>query len=455
MISACNMDTCINSLNNMPSELSDCLIVLYLSSIIYTILGIYLYEVMPKDFGVKKNLLFFLNNIKSSSSKKSNKSLLAINDTRDKELNVVNNEDLMQEIIKIEDILKFDDTLTKDNNLTKYPLVCYNLSKQYETNSKKSLNNFNIVLNENEIFGLLGPNGAGKTTFFSLLTGMFSPTEGNAWVAGQSILDNITKVQEMIGYCPQFDILWSDLSIEQHLHFYCMLKNIDENMINNIVNETLQNVHLLAYKDLLIKELSGGMRRRLSLGISLVGNPKVVFLDEPTTGLDPENKRQIWEILSKCKTGKSLILTTHIMEEAEILSDRLGIIFNGELKCLGTKNKIKNNYGRGFKLTFNLQEKYSIENNIVLNNKEYLDSLANDNEIVKQISLFIKGIFSEAELFECYKESIIYIIPIEVFDAELLYNKLENQKSELKIDSWAISQMNLEDIFIKLTENEI
>src|SRR5690242_18793096 len=95
------------------------------------------------------------------------------------------------------------------------------------------------------------------------------------------------------------------------------------------------------------------MKRRLSLGISIVGNPKIVFLDEPTTGLDPENKRQIWEILSNCKANKCMILTTHLMEEAEVLSDRIGIIVNGSLKCLGTQYKLKKIYGKGFKLVIN------------------------------------------------------------------------------------------------------
>lgn len=156
---------------------------------------------------------------------------------------------------------------------------------------------------------LYRPNGAGKTTFFSLLTGLYEPTSGDAWVRGNSIKTNIDRVQELIGYCPQFDLLWNDLSVEEHLYFYSRLKNVKDDsakivifiyLLKNVEN-TLKNIKLSEFKEFLVRELSGGMKRRLSLGISIVGNPSIVFLDEPTTGLDPENKRQIWDILSSNK----------------------------------------------------------------------------------------------------------------------------------------------------------
>lgn len=279
------------------------------------------------------------------------------------------------------------------------------------------------------------------------MTGIYSPSSGEAWVAGHSILSNIQRVQQLIGYCPQFDILWEDLSVEEHLNFYSRLKNVDKTISETIVTKTLENTKLTKFRNFLVKELSGGMRRRLSLGISLVGNPKIVFLDEPTTGLDPENKRQIWEILSKCKENKCMILTTHLMEEAEVLADRIGIIVNGELKCLGTKFKLKRVYGKGFKLVINmnLDARASIHSS---NDVDY------SNKVDKIINTIV-GMFPNTKLTESYKSTIVLVISNEEFNAELLFDKINEEKIELGISNWAISQVSLEDIFIKLTEDDI
>jgi ABC-type multidrug transport system ATPase subunit len=150
------------------------------------------------------------------------------------------------------------------------------------------------------------------------------------------------------------------------------------------------------------------MKRRLSLGISIVGNPQIVFLDEPTTGLDPENKRQIWEILSNCKENKCIILTTHLMEEVEVLSDRIGIIVNGSLRCLGTQHKLKKVYGKGFKLVLNLS-------NITAESSRKLDILnMNDEEFVEErsqnIKKFVNDLFPNNKIEENYKNTLIFFV---------------------------------------------
>lgn len=154
------------------------------------------------------------------------------------------------------------------------------------------------------------------------------------------------------------------------------------------------------------------MKRRLSLGISIVGNPSIVFLDEPTTGLDPENKRQIWDILSNCKENKCMILTTHLMEEAEVLSDRIGIIVNGTLRCLGTQYKLKKVYGKGFKLVINLINYTSYSVNLGTNSRidedEYIE------ERSKKIISFVQNIFNGAKLYENYKNTLIFEVIVNL-----------------------------------------
>jgi ABC-type multidrug transport system ATPase subunit len=149
------------------------------------------------------------------------------------------------------------------------------------------------------------------------------------------------------------------------------------------------------------------MKRRLSLGISIVGNPQIVFLDEPTTGLDPENKRQIWEILSNCKENKCIILTTHLMEEVEVLSDRIGIIVHGSLKCLGTQNKLKKEYGKGFKLVINLN---NLSNDFLKQTNSKFTEEEFAEERSQNLQKFINYLFPGSKMEENYKNTLIFFV---------------------------------------------
>ena len=242
-----------------------------------------------------------------------------------------------------------------------------------------------------------------------------------------------------------------------------------------MVEKILEDVKLMKFRKYLVRELSGGMRRRLSLGVALIGEPPIVFLDEPTTGLDPKNKREIWDILSHCKENRCMILTTHLMDEAETLCDRIGIILKGKIRCLGSQYKLKNNYGKGFKLCINLKP-FTVENNLNNHNEElYDDNKIKDKKIgfffdkekikeqnrisemrINKISVFLNDIFTKnCKLVEKHRSAAIYEIGTDVFNPELLFQRLEETKEELEITNWAISQVDLEDIFIKLTENDL
>jgi ABC-type multidrug transport system ATPase subunit len=185
------------------------------------------------------------------------------------------------------------------------------------------------------------------------------------------------------------------------------LKNVKPDLIRQNVEKTLKDTKLQKFRSLLVKELSGGMRRRLSLGISIVGNPSIVFLDEPSTGLDPENKRQIWEILSTIKLGKCIILTTHLMEEAEVLSDRMAIIVKGTLRCLGTQYKIKKVYGKGFKLVINLVNYTFLKPNEFQSVEEFVD------ERLNKVFDFVKNMFPSTAISEYHKNTLIFEVRIK------------------------------------------
>jgi ABC-type multidrug transport system ATPase subunit len=148
-------------------------------------------------------------------------------------------------------------------------------------------------------------------------------------------------------------VLWGDLTIEEHLLFYARLKGIPPEREWTQVNTAIEEVLLQNFRKFKIKQLSGGMRRRVSVAISLVSDPKIIYLDEPTTGLDPENRRQLWDILSACKGKRAIILTTHSMEEADVLCNRIGIVSDGILRCIGPQVRLKSIYGGGYHLFVN------------------------------------------------------------------------------------------------------
>ena len=217
-------------------------------------------------------------------------------------------------------------------------------------NSNKDINALKplyLEIDKGEILALLGQNGAGKTTFINILIGLLHPTRGKAIIKGIDTTINLDKAQKLVGIVQQFDCLWEDLTVEEHIALYAALKG--ETQIEHCVQKSLRQVGLLNSRFLLVKALSGGMKRRLSVAIGCIGNPPILILDEPTTGMDPLNRNQIWDLIHELKKGRTIILTTHLMEEAEVLSDRIAILVEGDLYCVGTPLVLKNMYGDGYK----------------------------------------------------------------------------------------------------------
>jgi ABC-type multidrug transport system ATPase subunit len=192
----------------------------------------------------------------------------------------------------------------------------------------------------------------GKTTLISILTGLYEPSSGSAKINNYDIDTQMDDIYKSIGICPQYNILWDDLTVLEHCLFYSRVKGISAKNELETAKKAIEQVCLEQFEDRLSKGLSGGEKRRLSIAISLIGNPAVVFLDEPTTGLDPEVRRLIWNIVNEAKKGRTIVLTTHSMEEAEVLCNRIGIMAKGTLRCIGPQLRLKEVYGKGFKLSF-------------------------------------------------------------------------------------------------------
>jgi len=207
-----------------------------------------------------------------------------------------------------------------------------------------------LTAERDEVLTLLGHNGAGKSTLMGILTGLIAPSQGTALVNGADIRENVDIIRRHTGYCPQHSILWDELTAYEHLYLFSRLKGLTAIQSRQRTNQILRDVDLDTCSDARTATFSGGMRRRLSIALAGTGNPDILLLDEPTTGLDPINRFQVWKLIHRLKRSRVVVLTTHSMEEAEALSDRIAILVNGRLRCIGSSLYLKNRFGGGYQV---------------------------------------------------------------------------------------------------------
>lgn len=238
-------------------------------------------------------------------------------------------------------------------------IVLSHLTKIY-SNGKVAVNSMSLGIPPGECFGLLGINGAGKTTTMGMLTAEFPPTHGDATLAGFSVSHEPDKTRRRIGYCPQFDAHFDNLTGREHVELYASIKGVPLDSVKSAAAAKLEEVGLSEEdSDRLSSGYSGGMKRRLSLACATIGQPQIVFLDECSTGVDPVARREIWQLINDMVVGNesmrpdertSVILTTHSMEECEALCPRIGIMATGRLRCLGSAQHLKNKFGQGYQI---------------------------------------------------------------------------------------------------------
>jgi len=311
-----------------------------------------------------------------------------------------------------------------------------NLQKQYKKyiifDSVFALKGMSLTLQKNEVFALLGHNGAGKTTAISCMTGAIRPTGGDAIVLGLSLKRALPQIQKRTGVCPQHSVLFEELTAREHLELFCSIKLVPPGQAQvDMIEARLKDVLLLDVADKKAGEFSGGMKRRLSVAMSAIGDPEIIYLDEPTTGLDPSSRRHIWNAIQRLKKGRVIILTTHSMEEADILGDRIGVMAAGKLKCLGTSLHLKNKFGRGYRIS------------VLCESKEHLPA----------VRAYIANLLPTATQLSTFEESIVYEVSRENFDAASLFARLDAEKASVGIKEYGISQTSLEDVFVNIVGN--
>lgn len=370
-----------------------------------------------------KSPLFFLQNFRKKPLSSFRKPSMQRQDSK---VSVpMEKHDILQEREKVEQLLL--------ESSTSHAIICDDLKKVYpgtDGNPEKfAVRGLSLALPRGECFGMLGPNGAGKTSFINMMIGLLKPSSGNAYVEGVDIQTNMNKIYTSMGVCPQHDLLWETLTGREHLLFYGRLKNLKGTALTQAVEESLKSVNLFhgGVADKQAGKYSGGMKRRLSVAISLIGDPKVVYMDEPSTGLDPASRNSLWNVVKRAKQDRAIILTTHSMEEAEHLCDRLGIFVDGSFECIGNPKELKARYGGSYVFTMTTSAHHEKEVESLVQNLS-----PNANKIYQ---------ISGTQKFELPKHEIKIA---DVFQA------VENAKSRFTVQAWGLADTTLEDVFIKV-----
>uniref|UniRef100_A0AAR2KNL7 ATP-binding cassette sub-family A member 2 n=1 Tax=Pygocentrus nattereri TaxID=42514 RepID=A0AAR2KNL7_PYGNA len=334
-------------------------------------------------------------------------------------------------------------------------VVCIDkLTKVYKTGSKLALNKLSLNLHENQVVSFLGHNGAGKTTTMSILTGLFPPTSGSATIYGHDIRTEMERIRQNLGMCPQHNVLFDKLSVEEHLWFYSRLKGMAEEDIRKEMDKMIEDLELSNKRHSLVQTLSGGMKRKLSVAIAFVGGSRAVILDEPTAGVDPYARRAIWDLILKYKQGRTILLSTHHMDEADLLGDRIAIISHGKLKCCGSPLFLKSTYGDGYKLT--LVKKQSSSTPPPASSVPPSSALSPCSE--SRVTQFIRQYVASCLLVSDSNTELSYVLPSEAVKKgcfERLFQALEQSLDSLALTSFGVMDTTLEEVFLKVSEEDL
>ncbi|XP_076853951.1 ATP-binding cassette sub-family A member 2 isoform X2 [Brachyhypopomus gauderio] len=334
-------------------------------------------------------------------------------------------------------------------------VVCIDkLTKVYKTGSKLALNKLSLNLHENQVVSFLGHNGAGKTTTMSILTGLFPPTSGSATIYGHDIRTEMERIRQNLGMCPQHNVLFDKLSVEEHLWFYSRLKGMEEEDIRKEMDKMIEDLELSNKRHSLVQTLSGGMKRKLSVAIAFVGGSRAVILDEPTAGVDPYARRAIWDLILKYKQGRTILLSTHHMDEADLLGDRIAIISHGKLKCCGSPLFLKSTYGDGYKLT--LVKKQSDSHPADQLRAPPCSSMSLCSE--SRVTQFIRQYVASCLLVSDSNTELSYILPSDAVKKgcfERLFQALEQSLDSLALTSFGVMDTTLEEVFLKVSEEDL
>ncbi|KAK5906421.1 hypothetical protein CgunFtcFv8_002288 [Champsocephalus gunnari] len=341
------------------------------------------------------------------------------------------------------------EALTCQSCEEKPAVVVSNLSKQYKgrregfslnKGRKEATKNISFCVRKGEVLGLLGPNGSGKSTIMHMLSGDTDPTSGQVLMGDYSTeFRPVENPLEHVGYCPQVNPLWPRITLQEHLEIYAAIKGLKGHNVPDIIKRVANALELKDHLNKQTKTLSAGLKRKLCFALSMIGNPQIVLLDEPSSGMDPKSKQRMWRAIRAAfkNRQRGAILTTHYMEEAEAVCDRVAIMVSGQLRCIGSIQHLKWKYGRGYSLEVKLREELTGLQPVALLHKEIL------------------RIFPHAARQESFATLMVYKIPTEdVKSLATAFSQLESAKQNFNFEDYNFSQSTLEQVFMEFAKEQ-
>lgn len=355
------------------------------------------------------------------------------------------------------------------------------LTKTFQRRGKKgkkrdyALNRCCLEMREGELTVLMGQNGAGKTTLISCLTGSLKANSGRASVLGYNALDSrgMLKLRQSIGICPQEDAVFEGFTPREMLLFYASLKGVEESKCHSEVDAMLSEMGLTVEAkvdsespksrlqqrkaaDMCVEELSGGQRRRVSIGIALIGDSKFVVLDEPTSAMDPVGKHQVWTLLRRMRAKRTILLTTHLMDEADACADRVAVMAKGQIHCTGSPSFLKRNVGAGYSLTL---AKQPIELKDSLSESEVSDVTLSEVSawVSRHLGKTGQGAASSVSTVRSGEDSVVMTLPFNVNASAFFKNLDVYLKSKGLSESvvYGVEMPSLESVFLTITERAL
>ncbi|CAH8431299.1 unnamed protein product [Schistosoma intercalatum] len=322
-------------------------------------------------------------------------------------------------------------------------VIIDNLSKIYQSSKRAALCNINMNFYEDQITVILGRNGAGKTTLLSILVGILKPTQGKIIMHGEVTNKRLDILRKMLGYCPQYDILYNSLTVAEHIHLFGTLKGMSRLSINQKLDDYLQKLGLIDKRNEQTSKLSGGQRRKLSLFLAFLGNSSVIVLDEPTASLDPFSRRAVWDLLKSLRKGRTIILSSHHMYETDLLADQISIISEGKVLCSGSSLSLKSAFGSGYHLSLEMDSLNT--NNSSGNNNSF-------TELLKAIQIHV----NDARILSHNANKLIIHLPsCDALTGKFtnLFQQLDNDKFRqlYHIKHYEIANSSLEEVFLSIT----
>uniref|UniRef100_A0A7N6ALD9 ABC transporter domain-containing protein n=1 Tax=Anabas testudineus TaxID=64144 RepID=A0A7N6ALD9_ANATE len=405
-----------SSLANGPHPLYVPLIMLVVDCVLYLLLAIYLDQVLPGEFGMRRSVVYFL---KPSYWSKRRKRYVEVSSVYDTE---VNGAPVGEESVEP----------VSPEFRGKEAIRINNIRKVYKEKDSvvEALRGLTFDIYEGQITALLGHSGAGKSTLMNILCGICPPTDGSATIYGSPVAEiaDASEMKQLVGICPQFNIIFDVLTVEEHLRIFAAIKGIPPADTDAEVTKVLKDLDLEKIMTAQAKNLSGGQKRKLSVGIAILGDPKILLLDEPTAGMDPCSRHQVWTLLKSRRAGRVTVLSTHYMDEADILADRKAVISQGQLKCIGSSMYLKMKCGVGYHLRMSINEGCDAE----------------------KITSLVKQQVPKAKLSRQHEAELTFTLPFESMDTfPGLFSELDRQPS-LGVINYGVSMTTLEDVFLRL-----